>query len=246
MLTHLGLEPVRELGPEPVKLQAHFSVHADAHVVVHHLCLHLHTTGMSAVEQENEQRERHRPQHTGRAQFRSTSCASGAAKYLSDELSARVGVLMKGAFPICPYCPLIFSAWAGAVPKPMARVLSSAPAHCQQHRALCKGKRKKELAWSPSGRSRVTRLLMRCLALPGCSPAGRLFWMRTSHLSSSETAACSTSRSVAGRPRSRSMYRPPPQFRQRARSLPARHIRLYLGCNEHLAVLLLPALGYLG
>jgi hypothetical protein len=48
VLTHLGLEPLRELGPEPVKLQAHFSVHTNAHVVVHHLCLHLHNTGMSA------------------------------------------------------------------------------------------------------------------------------------------------------------------------------------------------------
>ena len=54
VLTHLGLEPLRELGPEPVELQAHFCVHADAHVVVHHLRLHLHTTGMSAVEQEKE------------------------------------------------------------------------------------------------------------------------------------------------------------------------------------------------
>ena len=145
VLTHLGLEPVRELGPEPVELQAHFSVHADAHVVVHHLRLHLNTTGMSAVEQENERRERHRSKvHPGRAQSRSTSCASGAAKYLSDQLNAAIGMLMKGAFPSCPYYPLIFSAWAGATSKPMAHVLFSAPAHCQQHCPLCTGKHKRE------------------------------------------------------------------------------------------------------
>ena len=33
---------MRELGPEAIKLEAHFGVHSDAHVVVHHLCLHLH------------------------------------------------------------------------------------------------------------------------------------------------------------------------------------------------------------
>ena len=38
-LTHLGLEPLWELGSEAVKLQAHFGVHPDAHVVVHHLRL---------------------------------------------------------------------------------------------------------------------------------------------------------------------------------------------------------------
>ena len=42
-LTHLGLEPLRELGSQAVKLQAHFGIHPDAHVVVHHLGLHLRT-----------------------------------------------------------------------------------------------------------------------------------------------------------------------------------------------------------
>ena len=148
---------------------------------------------------------------------------------------------MKCASLNCPYYPLILSAWAGASSKPMAHVSSSAPAPVSSIARSAQVCTRRKLTWSTSGRSRATRLLMRCLALPGCSPAGRLFWMRTSHLSSSETAACSTSRRVAGRPRSRSTYRPPPQFRQRARSLPVRHIRLYLGCNEHLVVLLLPA-----
>ena len=40
-LTHLGLEPLWELGPQAVELQAHFSIHPNAHVVVHDLGLHL-------------------------------------------------------------------------------------------------------------------------------------------------------------------------------------------------------------
>ena len=43
-LTHLGLEPVREFGPQAIKLKAHFGIHSDAHVVVHDLGLHLRVT----------------------------------------------------------------------------------------------------------------------------------------------------------------------------------------------------------
>ena len=40
-LTHLGFEPLWELGPQAVKLQAHFGIHPNAHVIVHDLGLHL-------------------------------------------------------------------------------------------------------------------------------------------------------------------------------------------------------------
>ena len=75
---------------------------------------------------------------------------------------------------------------------------------------------------SVSGLSRATRLLMRCswlAAALGLSEGARV--MVTSQRSSSATVACSMSASTAGSPFSRSAYRPPPQFRHRARSLPA-------------------------
>ncbi len=41
LVAHLGAEPVRELVAQPMELQAHLGVYADAHVVVHHPPLHL-------------------------------------------------------------------------------------------------------------------------------------------------------------------------------------------------------------
>ena len=48
-LTHLGLEPLWELGPQAVKLQAHFGIHPDAHVVVHDLGLRLQHTQIQGM-----------------------------------------------------------------------------------------------------------------------------------------------------------------------------------------------------
>ena len=48
-LTHLGLEPLWELSSQAVKLQAHFGIHPDPHVVVHHLGLHLRTVLLGSI-----------------------------------------------------------------------------------------------------------------------------------------------------------------------------------------------------
>ena len=102
---------------------------------------------------------------------------------------------------------------------------------------------------SASGLSRATRLLMRWICCAALLSSCGCRVMLTVQRSSRDTVACSTSCSMAGRPRSRSTYRPPPQFRQRARSLPAagrsgvnlwgrrhfRHVCLLLRCHGLLA-----------
>ena len=154
---------------------------------------------------------------------------------------------MKCAFLNCPYYPLIFSAWAGANSKPMGNVLffSTCPLSATLpalHRHAQEGSSpgQPQGARAPQGCSCAAWRCRAALPQGACSGCAHPICPAARLLHAPRRAA------VAGRPRSRSTYRPPPQFRQRARSLPARHIRLYLGCDEHLAVLLLPALGYLG
>ena len=70
------------------------------------------------------------------------------------------------------------------------------------------------------GGSAWLRLLMRCSGDMGLAGGGAAS-MQTFQRSSRATIACSTSCSTAARPRCLMVYRPPPQFRQRARSFPA-------------------------
>ena len=73
---------------------------------------------------------------------------------------------------------------------------------------------------------------MRCSGDMGLAGGGAAS-MRTFQRSSRATIPCSTSCSTAARPRCLMVYRPPPQFRQRARSFPESSIlNLMLACSS--------------